>query len=67
MGGGGGGVGGGSNKKGGRGSPTKNLKINKRGEGGGLLFGTGEYRENKHNFASVGLVSFKIKQKDLIV
>ena len=27
-----------------KGGPTKNLKINKRWGGGGLLFGTGEYK-----------------------
>ena len=43
-------------------------KINKPGGGGGgLLFRTGEYRQNKHNFASVGFASFKIKQKHLII
>ena len=53
---------------GGAGSATKYPKlISRGGEGGGLLFRTGEYRQNKHNFASVGFASFKIKQKHLII
>ena len=66
---------GGPNKKGGRigvgvrGGGDVRQKIKKliSGGGGGTIIGIGEYRQNKQNFASVGFVSFKIKQKNLIV